>query len=72
MRHSSSLATRRYSIESRRRKYFKGYGFLSFARNLSNKNGKQLLDNATKTGLNALRTAPKKVVYKAAEKQVDS
>ena len=29
----------RYSIESRARKYVKGYGFLSFARNLSNKYG---------------------------------
>ena len=28
-----------YSIESRARKYVKGYGFLSFARNLSNKYG---------------------------------
>ena len=46
---------RRYSIESRRRKYVKGYGFLSFAR----KYKKQLLD----TGLDA----SKKVVRKAGE-----
>ena len=32
--------------------------------NVSNKYGKQLLDNATKTGLNALKTAFKKVVHK--------
>ena len=54
-----------YSIESRTRKYVKGYGFLSFARNPSNKYGKQLLDAATKTRLNALKTPTKKVAQKA-------
>ena len=49
------------------RKYIKGYGFLSFARNLCNKYGKEFLDTATKTGLDALKTASKKVVHKAAE-----
>ena len=48
-------------------KYVKGYGFLSFARNLSNKYGKLLFDSVTKTGLDALKTASKKVVHKAAE-----
>ena len=37
-----------YSIEPRTRKYVKGYGFLSFGRNLSNKYIKQLMDNAIK------------------------
>ena len=41
----------RYSTEPRTRKYVKGYEFLSFARNLFNKYGKQLLDTATETGL---------------------
>ena len=50
----------RYSIEPRTRKYIKGYGFLSFARNLFNKYGKQLLDTAIKAELNALKTAFKK------------
>ena len=50
----------RYSIEPRARRYIKGYGFLPFARNLFNKYGKQLLDTATKTELNALKTAFKK------------
>ena len=36
------------------------YGFLSFARNISNKFGKQLLDTATKHGINALKIASKK------------
>ena len=35
-----------YSIEPKTRKYVKGYAYLSFARNLSNKYGKQLLDTA--------------------------
>ena len=30
----------RYSIEPRERRYIKGYGFLSFAKNFSNKYGK--------------------------------
>ena len=42
------------------------YGFLSCARNLSNKRGKQSLDTGTKTGTNALKTASKKVIHKAA------
>ena len=46
----------RYSIEPRKRKY----GFSSFARNLSQKYGKQLLNTATKTKINALETASKK------------
>ena len=38
-----------YFIEPKTRKYVKGYGFSSFARNLSKKYGKQLLDTGTKT-----------------------
>ena len=57
----------RYSIEPKTRKYVKGYGFLSFARNLSSKYGKKLLDTATKTGLDAAKIASKKVAHKTAE-----
>ena len=56
-----------YSIEPRTRKYVKGYGFLAFARNLSKKYGKQLMDTPTKTALDALKTASEKIVHKAAE-----
>ena len=35
--------------------------FLSFTRNLSNKYEKELLDTATKTGINALKNASKKI-----------
>ena len=52
----------RYSTEPRFRKYGKGYGFLSFARNFGNKCGKKLMDTATKTGMNAAKIASKRVV----------
>ena len=42
----------RYSIEPRERRYEKGYGFMSFARNFGNKNGKKLMNTAIKTGTN--------------------
>ena len=41
-----------YSIEPRERRYVKGYGFLSFARNFGNKYGKKLMNTAIKTGTN--------------------
>ena len=34
----------RYSIELRERRYVKGYGFMSFARNFSDKYSKSLMD----------------------------
>ena len=42
----------RYSIEPRERRYVKGYGFLSFAKNFGNKYGKKLMNTAIKTGKN--------------------
>ena len=42
----------RYSIEPRERRYVKGYGFMSFARNFANKYGKKLMNTAIKTGTN--------------------
>ena len=57
----------RYLIELRTRKYVKEYGFLSFGRNLCNKNGRRLLDSATKTELDALKRSTKNVPQKAAE-----
>ena len=41
-----------YSIEPRERRYVKGYGFLSFAKNFGNKYGKKLMNTAIKTGTN--------------------
>lgn len=49
----------RLSIEPSLRKYGKGYRFLLFKRNLSNKHGK-ILDNATKRGLYAAKVSSKK------------
>ena len=40
---------------------------MSFGRYLSNKYGRQLLDSATKTELDALKTPSKKAAHKAAE-----
>ena len=40
----------RYSIELKERRYVKGYGFLSFARNFDNKYGKKLMNTAIKPG----------------------
>ena len=42
----------RYSIEPRERRYIKGYGFLSFAKNFGNKYGKKFMNTAIKTGTN--------------------
>ena len=57
----------RYSTGSRFRIFVKGYGFLSFAREFSDKYGKKLMDPATKTGIDTAKTASKRVVEKTAE-----
>ena len=57
----------RYSTEPRFRKYVKEYGFLSFARKSGDKYSKKLMDTATKTGIDAAKTASKRVVQKTAE-----
>ena len=61
----------RYSIEPRDRMYVKGYGFLSFAKNmgksLSNKYGQKLLDSAKKSTTDAIKTASKRAIQKTAE-----
>ena len=57
----------RYSTEPRFRNYVEGYSFLSFARKFGDKDGKKIMDIATKTGIDAAKTASKRVVQKAAE-----
>ena len=57
----------RYSIELKCRKYVERYGFLSFARKCGDKYGKKLMVTATNTGINAAKTASKRVVWKTAE-----
>ena len=51
-----------YSLEPNYRKYTKGNGFLSFARKFGDKYGKKLMDTASKTGIDAAKTASKRVI----------
>ena len=64
-----------YSIKPRERRYVKGYGFLSFAknigRNLSNKYGQKLVDIAKNYATDALKIAGKKVIQKTAQATED-
>ena len=61
----------RYSIEPRERRYVKGYGFLSFARNIgkniSNKYGQKLVDTAKKSATDMIKTASKRAIQKTAK-----
>ena len=57
----------RYSIEPRDRVYVNGYGFMSFAKSMSNKYGKKLVDTAKKSATDAIKTASKRVIQKTAE-----
>ena len=61
----------KYSTEPRDRIYVKGYGFLSFAKNmgknLSNKQGQKLFDRAKKSTTDAIKTTSKKAIQKTAE-----
>ena len=65
----------RYSIEHRERRYVKGYGFLSFARNLrthatkvaknlNNKYGQKLADSAKKSATDTLKITGKRAIQK--------
>ena len=64
-----------YSIGPRERRYLKGYGFLSFAknidRNLSNKYGQKLVNTAKKSATDALKIASKRAIQKTAEASGD-
>ena len=53
----------RYSIEPRDRAYVKGYRFMSFAKSMSNKYGKKLVDTAKKSA----RDASKRAIQKTAK-----
>ena len=72
----------RYSIEPRERRYVKGYGFLSFVRNIgthaakvvknmSNKSSQKLVDCAKNSATNAIKTASKRAIQKTAESAGD-
>ena len=69
----------RYSVQPRDWKFVKGYGFLSFVKNMgknicksmiknfSSKNSQKLFDHAKQSAANALKTASKREIQKAAE-----
>ena len=57
----------RYSIEPRKRRYVKEYGFMSFARNFSNKYSKSLIDKGIDVSKNFAKTAGKRILQKSAE-----
>ena len=61
----------RYWLEPRDRVYVKGYGFISFARSMSNKYGKKSVDTAKKSATDAIKTASKRVIQKTAEETGD-
>ena len=71
-----------YSIEPRERRYGKGYGLLSIARNigthatkvaknLNNKYAQKLVDTAKKSVTDALKIAGKRAIQKTAETSGD-
>ena len=57
----------RYSTEARDRVYVKGCGFMSFARNTTDKYGKKLVDTAKKSATDALKTTSRRAIQKTAE-----
>ena len=61
----------RYLIEPRERRYVKGYGFVSFAKNIgkniSNKYGQKLVDSAKKSTTDPIKAASKRAIQKTAE-----
>ena len=57
----------RYSIEPRERRYVKGYGFMSFARNVSDKYSKSLMDKGIDLSKTFAETAGKKILKETAK-----
>ena len=57
----------RYSTERKLKKNVKEYGFLYFARKFDYEYGRKLRNTATKTGIDAAKTASRQVVQKTKE-----
>ena len=61
----------RYSIEPKDRVYVKGYGFLSFAKNmgthLSSKYNQKILESAKNSTTGAIKTPSRRAIEKTAE-----
>ena len=74
-----SLAARRYSVQPRYRLSVKGYGLLSFAKNMPKDTGKNIsknlggkysqkrLDHAKQSATDALKYSSKRLIQKTAE-----
>ena len=68
-----------YSVQPRDQIFVKGYGFLSFAKNigktisknLNDKYNQKLFDHAKKSATDALKTSSKRVIQKTAEASGD-
>ena len=56
-----------YSIEPRERRFVKGYGFMSFARNFSDKYSKPLMDKGINVNNKFAKTAGKKTLKETAK-----
>ena len=56
-----------YSIEPKKRIYVKGYGFMSFARNLSDKYSKSLTDKGIDVSKTFAKTAGKRIFKESAK-----
>ena len=61
----------RHSTEPKYRNYVEGYGFVSFARKVGDKYGKKSMDTTRKAGIDAAKTACKRVVQKTEEATAD-
>ena len=65
----------KWDIQLNQEIYVKGYGFLSFAKNmgksLSNKYGQKLLDSAKKSTTDAVKTASKRAIPKTTDTTSD-
>ena len=61
----------RYSIEPSHRIYVKGYGFMSFTKNigknLSNKYNQKIIDTTKKSTIDAIKAISKRTIQKTAE-----
>ena len=57
----------RYSIEPRERRFVKGYGFVSFARNFNDKYSKSLMDKGIDVSKKCAKTAGKKILKETAK-----
>ena len=60
----------RYSIEPNERRFVKGYGFSSFARNFGDKYSKSLMDKGINVSKNLLKLLLKKYLKKQ-QKQLE-